>query len=123
LARQANQNSTGVPSGISSRFFFANDCGEQHHSLPLPMARELRTDLRIERMATKIKMLKLLTEAEASAEIDRRPPKPALYLMQMRTRSFQPALPKRRLPIRIQPEDSAEPVPVKIILLKPETKA
>jgi hypothetical protein len=68
-------------------------------------------------------MLKLLMEAEANAEIDRRPPKPALYLMHMRTRNFQPALPKRRLPIRIHPEDSAAPVPVKIILLKPDAKA
>jgi hypothetical protein len=74
-------------------------------------------------MATKIKMLKLLMEAEANAEIDRRPPKAPLFLMNMRTRNFQPALPKRRLPIRIQPEDSAEPTPVKIILLKPDTKA
>jgi hypothetical protein len=39
--------------------------------------------------------------------------------MNMRTRNFQPALPKRRLPIRIHPEDSAEPTPVKIVLLKP----
>ena len=74
-------------------------------------------------MATKIKMLKLLMEAEANAEIDRRPPKTPLFLMNMRTRSFQPALPRRRLPIRIHPEDSAEPTPVKIILLKPDTKA
>ncbi|HEX4265429.1 MAG TPA: hypothetical protein VH597_13920 [Verrucomicrobiae bacterium] len=74
-------------------------------------------------MATKIKMLKLLMEADANAEIDRRPPKPALFLMHIRTRNFQPALPKRRLPIRIHPEDSAEPTPVKIILLKPETQA
>ena len=38
-----------------------------------------------ERMATKIKMLKLLQEADALAEVDRRPPKPALYMMQMRS--------------------------------------
>ena len=70
-------------------------------------------------MATKIKMLKLLQEADAMAEIDRRPPRPALYMIQMRPRTFQPSLPKRKLPIRIDPEDYALPVPVKIILLKP----
>jgi len=43
--------------------------------------------------------------------------------MQMRTRSFQPALPKRRLPIRIHPEDTAKETPVQIIFLKPENKA
>jgi len=74
-------------------------------------------------MATKIKMLKLLMEAEANAEIDRRPPKAPLFLMNMRTRNFQPALPKRKLPIRIHPEDSTQPTPVKIVLLKPDEKA
>ena len=74
-------------------------------------------------MATKIKMMKFLTEADANKEIDRVPPKPALFMMHMRTRSFQPALPKRRLPIRIYPGDTAEPVPVQIIFLKPEPKA
>lgn len=80
-------------------------------------------NLRIERMATKIKMLKLLQEADALAEVDRRPPRPALYMMQMRSRSFQPSLPKRRLPIRINPEDYALPKPVQIILLKPKDEA
>ena len=74
-------------------------------------------------MATKIKMMKFLTEAEANKEIDRVPPKPALFMMHMRTRSFQPALPKRRLPIRIYPGDTDQPVPVQIIFLKPEPKA
>jgi hypothetical protein len=76
-----------------------------------------------ERMATKIKMMKFLTETDAAKEIDRVPPKPALFLMQMRTRSFQPALPKRRLPIRIYPGDQTEPAPVQIIFLKPAQKA
>ena len=76
-----------------------------------------------ERMATKIKMMKFLTETDAAKEIDRVPPRPALFLMQMRTRSFQPALPKRRLPIRIYPGDHTEPTPVHIIFLKPELKA
>jgi hypothetical protein len=74
-------------------------------------------------MATKIKMMKLLTEADALAEVDRVPPRPALFLMQMRTRTFQPSLPRRRLPIRIEPRDQAEPIPVQIIFLKPEPKA
>lgn len=71
-------------------------------------------------MATKIKMMKLLTEADALTEVDRCPPKPALYLMQMRPRTFQPSLPRRRLAIRINPEDSlSNPVP--IVFLKPDT--
>jgi hypothetical protein len=74
-------------------------------------------------MATKIKMMKFLTESDAAKEIDRVPPKPALFLMHMRTRTFQPALPKRRLPIRIYPGESSEPTPVRIIFLKPESKA
>ena len=72
-------------------------------------------------MATKIKMMKLLTETDASKEIDRVPPKPALFLM--RTRSFQPALPRRRLPIRIYPGENSQPAPVPIIFLKPGHKA
>ena len=74
-------------------------------------------------MATKIKMLKLLQEADALAEMDRRPPRPALYMMGTRTRAFQPSLPRRRLPIRIDPRDYSLPIPVKIILLKPEDEA
>jgi len=74
-------------------------------------------------MATKIKMMKFLTETDAAKEIDRVPPKPALFMMQMRTRSFQPALPKRRLPIRIYPGESSRPEPVQIIFLKPAAKA
>jgi hypothetical protein len=84
------------------------------------MARLLRTKLN-ERMATKIKMMKLLTEMDASREVDRLPPKPALFMM--RTRAFQPTLPKRRVPIRIYPEDNAEPAPVQIIFLKPDQTA
>jgi hypothetical protein len=72
-------------------------------------------------MATKIKMMKLLTEADAIKEVDRVPPRPALFLM--RTRTFQPALPKRRLPIRIYPGENVKPTPVPIIFLKPEPKA
>jgi hypothetical protein len=67
-------------------------------------------------------MLKLLQEADAMAEVDRRPPRPALYMMPTRPRTFQPSLPRRKLPIRIDPQD-ALPVPVPIVLLKPETKA
>ena len=76
-----------------------------------------------ERMATKIKMLKLLQEADALAELDRRPPKPALYMMHIRPRNHQPTLPKRKLPFRIDPEDYQDPVPVKIVFLKPEPKS
>ncbi len=72
-------------------------------------------------MATKIKMMKLLTETDATREVDRVPPKPALFMM--RQRAFQPSLPKRRIPIRIYPGDHTEPAPVQIIFLKPEPKA
>jgi hypothetical protein len=72
-------------------------------------------------MATKIKMMKLLTEMDAAREVDRVPPKPALFLM--RTRAFQPSLPKRRLPIRIYPGENVQPTPVQIIFLKPDQKA
>jgi len=68
-------------------------------------------------------MMKFLTEAEANKEIDRVPPKPALFMMHLRTRSFQPALPKRRLPIRIYPGEHDQPAPVQIIFLKPDQKA
>lgn len=74
-------------------------------------------------MATKIKMLKLLQEADAMAEVDRRPPRPAPYMIPMRNRNFQPALPKRRLPFRIDPRDESEPVPVQIIFLRPGAKS
>jgi hypothetical protein len=72
-------------------------------------------------MATKIKMMKLLTETDATREMDRVPPKPVLFLM--RTRAFQPTLPKRRLPIRIYPGDFDQPAPVQIIFLKPDQQA
>jgi hypothetical protein len=74
-------------------------------------------------MATKIKMMKLLTEADALGEVEKCPPKPALYLMQIRPRVFRPTVPKRRLPVRINPEDSSAEMPVPIIFLKPENKA
>jgi hypothetical protein len=76
-------------------------------------------------MATKINIMKFLQEADGYAEIEKRPvpPKPALYLMQMRSRAHQPALPRIRLPIRIDPRDYSEPLPVKIILLKPDSEA
>jgi hypothetical protein len=67
-------------------------------------------------------MMKLLTESDANKEVDRVPPKPALFMMQ-RTRTFQPALPKRRLPVRIYPGDNAKATPVQIIFLKPAPKA
>lgn len=74
-------------------------------------------------MATKIKMMKLLMEADALAEIDKAPPKPALYMMQIRPRTFQPTLPKRRLSVRINPKDYQPPTPVPIVFLKPGSEA
>jgi hypothetical protein len=70
-------------------------------------------------------MLKFLQETEGYAEIERRPapPKPALYMMGMRPRAYQPALPRVRLPIRIDPSDDGLPAPVKIIFVKPASEA
>lgn len=70
-------------------------------------------------MATKLKMMKFLMEADAQAEIDRVPPKPALYMMQQaRPRTLKPVLPRRRLPIRVNPGDYSQAAPVKITFLK-----
>jgi hypothetical protein len=74
-------------------------------------------------MATKIKMMKLITEADALGEIEKAPPKPALYMMQIRPRVFKPTVPKRRLPIRIMPGESMTEQPVPIVFIKPENKA
>lgn len=76
-------------------------------------------------MATKINMLKLMQEINGMAEMNRRPvPQPPLYPMQLRPRTFQPALPRHKLPIRIDPRDQAPAgAPVKITFLKnPPTK-
>ena len=74
-------------------------------------------------MATKINMLKLMQEINGMAEMNRRPaPQPPLYPMQLRPRTFQPVLPRHRLPIRIDPKDQGTvAVPVKITFLKPST--
>lgn len=72
-------------------------------------------------MATKINMLKLMQEINGMAEMNRRPaPQPPLYPMQLRPRTFQTALPRHRLPIRIDPKDQVSTAtPVKITFIKP----
>jgi hypothetical protein len=109
--------------GFPREDFRANDCVVSNARTQSPWHVNCEQFCSIERMATKIKMMKLLTEADALAAVDRVPPKPALFLMQMRPRTFQPTLPRRRLSIRIQPEDQAEPTPVPIIFLKPASQA
>ena len=74
-------------------------------------------------MATKIKLMKLLQEMHAFAEIGRRNPAPKpspLYLMQLRSHLVQTSRPRRRLAIRVDLRDSLDlPDPVKITHLKP----
>jgi hypothetical protein len=69
-------------------------------------------------MAAKIQMLKLLQEIRGFAELsNRRPPprSPGLLLTQIRAHMPQNASPKRRLSIRIDPQDRTDvPYRVKI---------
>ena len=73
-------------------------------------------------MATKIKMMKLLQEMHAFAEIGRKNPAPKpspLYLLQLRSH-LQSSRPRRRLAIRVDLRDSLNlPNPVKITHIKP----
>ncbi len=74
-------------------------------------------------MAAKIQMLKLLQEIRGFAELSNRRPQPrspGLFLTQMRSHMLQGVVPKRRLSIRIDPQDRANiPYQVKINHVKP----
>jgi hypothetical protein len=78
-------------------------------------------------MATKIKLMKMLQEMHAFAEIGRTNPAPKpspLYLMQLRSHLLQTSRPRRRLAIRVDLRDSLDlPDPVKITHVKPASNA
>jgi hypothetical protein len=79
----------------------------------------------IERMATKIKLLKLLQEMHAFAEISRRHPAPRsspLLLLQLRSHMAETSRPKRRLIVSVDLKDSLDmPHPVQINHVKPDS--
>ena len=74
-------------------------------------------------MATKIKLMKLLQEMHALAEMGRRHPssKPSpLYLLQLRSHMAQTSRSKLRLMVRVDLKDSMDlPHPVKISHIEP----
>jgi len=76
-------------------------------------------------MATKIKLLKLIQEIHAFAEITRRQPAPRsspLYLVQLRSHMAETSRPKRRLLVSIDLKDSLDlPHPVRINHLRPDS--
>jgi hypothetical protein len=75
-------------------------------------------------MAAKIQILKLLQEIRGFAEVSNRRPQsrsPGLWLTQIRAHMLQGVVPKRRLSIRIDPQDrTGVPCRVKINHLKQE---
>jgi hypothetical protein len=76
-------------------------------------------------MATKIKLLKLLQEMHAFAEIGRRHPLPKpspLFLLQLRSHLAETSRPKRRLTVSVDLKDSLDlPHPVRITHVKPDS--
>jgi hypothetical protein len=78
-------------------------------------------------MATKIKLLKLLQEMHAFAEMTRRHPTPRsspLYLLQLRSHLAETSRPKGRLMVSIDLKDSLDmPHPVRINHIKPDSVA
>ena len=76
-------------------------------------------------MATKIKLLKLLQEMHAFAEIGRRHPLPKpspLFLWQLRSHLAETSRPKRRLMVSVDLKDSLDlPHPVRITHVKPNS--
>ncbi|MFO1478260.1 MAG: hypothetical protein U1F98_16625 [Verrucomicrobiota bacterium] len=78
-------------------------------------------------MATKIKLMKLLQEIHAIAEIGRRNPMPKpspLFLLQLRSHMAETSRPRKRLLVSIDLKDSLElPHPVRINHIAPDTTA
>ena len=74
-------------------------------------------------MATRIKLMKLLQEMHAFAEMGRRRPsaKPApLFLLQLRSHMAETSRARRRLVVRVDLTDSLDlPHPVRISHIKP----
>jgi hypothetical protein len=81
--------------------------------------------LTIESMATKIKLMKLLQEMHAFAEIGRRHPMPKaspLFLVQLRSHLAETSRPKRRLIVNVDLKESLDlPHPVRINHVKPDS--
>jgi hypothetical protein len=74
-------------------------------------------------MATKMKLLKMLQEVKGLAQITNRRPAPRpplLYLMQLRSQTVQPDLPKRRLAIEKGKDTGLVPLPIKINHIRPD---
>jgi len=74
-------------------------------------------------MATKMKLLKMLQEVKGLAQITNRRPAPRpplLYLMQLRSHTTQPSLPKRRLAIEKGKDTGHLPLPIKIHHIRPD---
>ena len=73
-------------------------------------------------MATKIKLMKLLQEMHAFAELGRRAPSPRtspLFLLQLRSHMAQTSRSKLRLVVKVNLEDMLDmPHPVKISHIK-----
>ncbi len=87
------------------------------------MARDLRVTSLSERMATKVKLMKLLQEIRGYAQISQRrqqPKPPGLFLLQLRSHLNQPAR-RRRLSVPIQMHENPDiPNPVKITIIESE---
>ena len=86
------------------------------------MARDLRSQERLERMATKVRLMKMLQEIRGLAQITNRRPQtkaPGLFLIQLRSQNGRNGLPKQKLIIPITLQDPPDiPHPVKITHLK-----
>ena len=78
-------------------------------------------------MATKIKLMKLLQEMHAFAEIGKRHPMPKsspLFLLQLRSHMAETSRPKRRLIVSMDLKESLDlPHPVRITYVKPDSGA
>ena len=84
----------------------------------LVLAHELRTNERVERMATKIRIMKMLQEIRGFAQITNRrpsPKSPGLFLVQLRAHVARTTFPRRKLIIPVVLHGLPDiPHPVKI---------
>lgn len=78
-------------------------------------------------MPTKIKMLTLLQEKRGYAQITNRVPVPrpgVLFLMKLRARTAQTAIPRRRLAITVDANGNGNtPLPIKINHINPAAQS
>jgi len=91
------------------------------------VAHELRHAAQEGKMATKVKLMKLLQEIRGLAQVTNRrpPPRPSvLYLMQLRESAAQDQTPKRRLTVSTDSKENVTtPLPVKINHVKSDETA